>query len=175
MAREYWFAFGPQPSVTSGLAPTFITFVNGSGLTQAPPTITETYVGTGLYKASYTPTQTIAFVLDGATTSLNTSARYIAGVFDPNDTIGQTLVGIGNTVSALGTQLDGIGNTASSFGDLTTSPGTLFGYSKRLVEFLEGNQTFVKASGALTFSSKGSSVLLASKVVSDSSTQTTKT
>lgn len=266
MARDYWFAFGTKPSTYTGLAPTFITFVNSSGQTIAPPTITETYSGTGLYKVNYNATQTIAFVMDGATTGLSDSLRYIFGVFDPNDQFGATLVNvsdrtvtlialgttnvalgtsnvalgttilaqgaalgsslgavsatliaqgatlvgfgtslaaagatlsgvaatlvaegatvvaIGNTLAAIGTTLgsinltvDGIGSTASSFGDSTTDPVTVFGYLKRLQEFLEGDQSYTKASGALTFSSRGSSTLLASKTVSDSNTETTKT
>ena len=274
MARDYWFAFGPQPSATSGLSPTFITFVNGSGVTIAPPSIAETYVGTGLYKVSYTATQTIAFVLDGATTGLATGNRYIFGVFDTEDTIGQTLPAIGNTMIALGTTavaigtsnialgtttvaiglsnialgttgvaiglsnialgttgvaiglsnialgttsvaigstnislgstnvalgttnvaigtsltaavsglgasftwLDTeIGSTASSFGDSSTDPATVFGYLRRVVQFLEGNQTYTKSTGGLVFASRGSSYVLASKTVADSTTQTTKT
>lgn len=285
MARDYWFAFGAQPSAASGLSPTFITFVNSAGATIAPPSITETYVGTGLYKASYTATQTIAFVLDGATTGLATSSRYIFGVFDTQDTIGQTLPAIGNTMIALGTtavatgvaygntmvaigtsnialgttnvaiglsnialgttnvaiglsnialgttgvaiglsnialgttnvaigssnialgtsnialgvtnvaigtsltaSVSGIGSsfswisteigsTASSFGDSATDPATVFGYLRRVVEFLEGDQTYTKSTGGLVFSSRGSSYALASKTVSDSTTQTTKT
>lgn len=270
MARDYWFAFGAQPSVATGLAPTFITFVNSAGNTIAPPTITETYAGTGLYKANYNATQTIAFVLDGATTGLAISNRYIFGVFDPQDTMGQTLTAIGNTAIAIGTSnialgntaiafgvstiafgatlvglgnsglaygqtgvaigtsnialgitnvaigtsnialgmtnvaigtsnialgmtnvalgttavaigtslsfaTIGIGNTASSFGDSSTDPVTLFGYVKRLQEFLEGNQVYTKATGGLVFSSRGSSVTLASKTVSDTTSQTTKT
>lgn len=288
MARDYWFAFGAQPSVSTGLAPTFITFVNGSGQTQAPPSIAETYVGTGLYKASYTPTQTIAFVLDGATTGLATSSRYIFGVFDPQDTMGvssaamgTTLVAIGNTAIALGntgvalgtlnfalgttgvalgttgvalgntgvalgtlnfalgttnvalgttnvalgitsiafgvstiafgttnvalgntaialltnlgtslgvqsaslvamgntlsTLATYVGSTASSFGNSATDPATVFGYAKRVVEFLEGNQVYTKSTGGLVFSSRGSSETIASKTVSDNTTQTTKT
>jgi RNA 3'-terminal phosphate cyclase-like protein len=277
MARDYWFAFGPQPSTASGLAPTFITFVNSSGATIAPPTITETYVGTGLYKANYNATQTIAFVLDGATTSLTTNIRYIFGVFDPEDTAGQTLVAFGNTAVALGlsnialgttnvaigtsnialgmtnvaigtsnialgmtgiafgatnvaigtsnialgmtnvalgtsnislgmtnvaigtsnialgmtnvaigltnvaigTSLafvaTSIGSTASSFGDSATDPGSVFGYLKRVSEFLEGNQTYTKSTGGLVFYSRGSSATIASKTVSDTTSQTTKT
>lgn len=305
MARDYWFAFGAQPSVNTGLAPTFITFVNSAGTTIAPPTIAETYSGTGLYKANYNATQTIAFVLDGATTGLGTNNRYIFGVFDPQDTMGQTLVAVGNTAIAIGLSglafgqtgvaigtsnialgmtnvaiglsnialgntaiafgvstiafgstlvglgntglafgqtgvaigttnlgyglsnislgmtnvaigmtnlgyglsnislgttnvaiglsnialgttavaigtslsfaLIGIGNTASSFGDSTTNPVTLFGYVKRLQEFLEGNQVYTKSTGGLVFSSRGSSYVLASKTVSDSVSQTTKT
>lgn len=62
----------------------------------------------------------------------------------------------------------GIGSTASSFGDSSTDPADLFGYMKRIVENLEGNQTFLKASGALTQYSRGSSVALYSKAIANS-------
>ena len=111
MSRDYWFAFGNRPSANTGLAPTFITFVNGSGQTIAPPSITETFAGTGLYKVSYNATQTIAFVLDGATTGLQTSDRYIFGVFDPADKFSTTLTAMGVTLGAMGTTLGAMGTT----------------------------------------------------------------
>lgn len=247
MPRDYWFAFNSPPSSSSGLAPTFITFINSSGATIAPPSITEGLTLTGLYKASYNATQTIAFVLDGATTGLANSQRYIFGVFDPQDMFGSTLTGIGNTSIAIGTTLIGfgmtnvalgttnvalgttnvalgttglavgvtslsytvtdnallvnvispavaatgvtltgvgntlstlgtyVGSTASSFGNSATQPATVFGYAKRVVEFLEGDQVYTKATGGLVFSSRGSSEILASKTVSDSTSTTTKT
>lgn len=131
MARDYWFGFGTNPTTNTGLAPTFIFFVNGSGQTQAPPSITETYVGTGLYKSSYTPTQTIAFILDGATTGLATADRYIFGVFDPQDTMGSTLVAVsaslialGNSNIALGMSNVALGNSNIALGMTNVSIGT---------------------------------------------------
>ncbi len=248
MARDYWFAFGSRPAANTGLAPSFITFVNGSGVTIAPPTIAETYVGSGLYKVNYNATQTISFVMDGATTGLSDSIRYIMGVFDPNDTFGSTLVAIGNTSIAIGTSgialgntaiaigtsgialgntaiaignsnialgmtnvaigltgigvglatgstlvaqgstivamgdtlvsinlnLASIGSTASLFGDSITQPGTLFGYMKRVVEFLEGDQTYTKASGVLVYEARGGNTLIASKTITDSNVETTR-
>lgn len=262
MARDYWFAFGSQPSLTASLAPTFITFVNGSGQTIAPPAITETFAGSGLYRVNYTATQTISFIMDGATTGLDSSIRYIFGVFDPQDNLAQTfaaansslvalgmssvalgttsvaiglsnialgttnvalgtsnialgmtnvalgtsnlaqgntsialgttavaigltltgletstgttLVAIGNTLSGFNLNISGIGDTSSTFGDVNADPVTVFGYLKRVVEFLEGNSTFTKATGGLTFSSRGSSYVLANKTVSDTTTETTK-
>jgi hypothetical protein len=213
MARDYWFAFGSQPSVTASLSPTFITFINGSGTTYAPPAITETFAGSGLYKVNYGATQTMSFVMDGATTGLDSSIRYIFGVFDPQDTLAQTftaanaslvalgmtgiaigitgvgygasnflllnnmgttLVGAGNTISFLGGALAGIGDTSSPYGSSAQDPSTLFGYAKRIVEFLEGNSIYTKATGGLTFSSRNSATLLASKTVSDTTTTTTK-
>lgn len=206
--------------MTASLAPTFITFINGSGTTYAPPAITETYPGSGLYKVNYGATQTMSFIMDGATTGLDSSIRYIFGVFDPQDTLAQTftaanaslfafgasnialgmtnvaigtslgalgitnlaqstnngatIVAIGNTLSGINTNLAGLGDTASTFGDVNTNPGTVFGYLRRVVEFLEGNSTFTKATGGLTFSSRGSSYVLANKTVSDTTTTTTK-
>lgn len=244
MARDYWAVFtSGAPSTTSGLAPTFITFINGSGANITPPSISEP--GTkGLYKFSYDATQTIAFVLDGATTSLGSGStvRYLSGVLDPQDTFGSTLTAIGatvtshntlftnlgttlvaigstnlamgvtqagmgntlaavgvsltaqgstilgigasltaqgNTIAALGASFGGlaafIGSTASSIGSTSADPVDLFGFAKRALEFMEGNQTYTKATGILDFYSRGSSTLLREKTVSDGVTQTTKT
>ncbi len=139
MARDYWFAFGTgNPTTYSGLAPTFIAFINNAGTTYSPPAITER-ASTGLYQISYGPTQTIAFILDGATTGLATSDRYISGVFDPYDQFGVTLnaaFALGTTSVAIGTTLIGYGTT-SVFGisailgygsTTTTGISTLLGY-----------------------------------------------
>jgi hypothetical protein len=264
MPRDYWFTFNVLPSSAASLAPTFISFINSSGQTIAPPTITETYAGSGFYKASYHATQTIAFLLDGATTGLPSINRYITGVFDPQDMFGNSLISIGTSLTALGNTLifwgasnnalgstilawvintgtsltaqgvsitaqgvsltaqgntlifwgasnnalgstilswvmntgtslssqgtsiiamgntlsvlaSYVGSTASSFGDSGTDPATVFGYAKRVVEFLEGNQVYTKSSGGLVFSSRGSSYTIASKTVSDTSSTTSKT
>ncbi len=143
MARDYWFAFGTgNPATYTGLAPTFITFVNNAGTTFAAPAITER-AATGMYQISYGATQTMAFVLDGATTSLATSDRYISGVFDPYDQFGVTLnaaFALGTTSVAIGTTLIGYGTT-SVFGistiigyGFTTNFGisTILGYGTTL-------------------------------------------
>ncbi len=222
--RDYWAVFGSgAPSTYSGLAPTFISFINGGGSNITSPAITEP--GTkGLYKFAYDATQTISFVLDGATTQLASSDRYITGVLDAYDTFGVTLnaigatqsangillgnmgitlsaigstvgliggigstqtangiliTNIGTTLVATGSSLSGlasfVGSTASSFGSTSIDPTTLFGFLKRAQEMTEGNETYVKSTGVMTASSRGSSTLLASKTISDTSSQTTKT
>ncbi len=121
MARDYFFAFGSgQPSTYASLAPTFITFVNNGGTTFAPPTIAEKFPGSGLYYVSYGATQTMAFVLDGATSGLATSDRYIVGVFDPYDQFGVTL----NAAYALGVTSVAIGTTLMGFGSSNLALGT---------------------------------------------------
>jgi hypothetical protein len=92
--------------------------------------------------------------------------------------MGTTLVGIGNTAAFFGNSsalFSYIGSTASSFGSTSVDPSTLFGFLKRAQEFMEGNNTYTKATGVLDFYSRGSSTLLAEKTVSDTSTTTTKT
>lgn len=113
MARDYFFVFGSgNPATNASLAPTFITFVNSVGTTFAAPTIAEKFPGSGLYYVSYGATQTMAFILDGATSGLATSDRYIAGVFDPFDQFGVTL----NSAYALGVTSVAIGTTLAGFG-----------------------------------------------------------
>lgn len=113
MARDYFFVFGSgNPATNASLAPTFITFVNNAGTTFPTPAISEKYPGSGLYYVSYGATQTMAFVMDGATSGLATSDRYISGVFDPYDQFGVTL----NAVYAFGATNVAIGTTLSGFG-----------------------------------------------------------
>src|ERR1700677_4415036 len=108
MARDYWFAFGGgNPATNSGLQPTFITFMNDLGSGFVAPGITE-MASKGLYLCQYGATQTITFTLDGATTGLVATDRYIAGVFDPYDMFGATLnslYGIGVSLTAQGVSL----------------------------------------------------------------------
>lgn len=205
MARDYLFTFGSgNPSSRASLAPTFISFVNASGQTLAAPSVTETYAGTGFYKVNYGSTVPVFFVMDGATTGLAASERYISGMFDPYDQFGQTLsamaaslVVLGTTLSAVAGQVGGIGttlayidgnilasgaslssligNSSSSFGSTSTDPTTLFGFMKRAQEFWEGDSTYTKATGILDFYNRGSSTLLREKTISDSVSTTTKT
>lgn len=106
---------------------------------------------------------------------------------------GSTLVAIGNTSIALGTNavssgitsvalgnsilsivggftstLSGIGSTASSFGTTTADPVDLFGYMKRVIENLEGDQDYFKQTGVLQIYSRGSSTLLRQKTIANS-------
>ncbi len=155
MARDYWFAFGTgNPATYSGLSPTFISFVNNAGTTFPGPTITER-AASGLYQISYGATQTMAFTLDGATTGLATSDRYISGVFDPYDQFGVTLnaaFALGTTSVAIGTTLIGYGTT-SVFG-ISTIIG--YGFTTNF-----GISTILGYGSTLTF---GMSSLLSSSV-----------
>lgn len=111
MSQVYWLRFNSSvaPYTTSGLAPTFISFAKYDGTTLAAPGITAPFASLGIYQFSYTPSFSIAFVVDGATTGLSDANRYIAGVLDVTDSLsldlantGSTLVGIGNTAIAIG-------------------------------------------------------------------------
>lgn len=197
MAKTYYLRFGGgDPRAYTGLSPTLISFVRSDGQTIAPPSITEFFAGSGIYSFTYGTTQSIAFLADAATTLPGTQGRYVVGCIDPSDRIdevGTTLVAIGTSNIALGTTnvaigttltaiattilsqstsltvtVAGIGSTASSFGTSNTDPVDLFGYVKRIMENLEGNETFLKASGNLTQYSRGSSVTLWSKTIANS-------
>jgi hypothetical protein len=192
--RPYWISFGA--SAVSGLNPTFIQFRSTAGSTLAPPSITEPG-SFGMYLFNYDPITQVAFICDGATTGLAFQDRYVKGVLDPFQQFGVTLVAIGNTSIALGisgvaqgSTLFGfgsslyalglssralVGDTSSSFGTELSDPSTVFGFLKRAQETREGNETYTKATGDLDIYSRGSSQLLASKTVADSSTSTTKT
>lgn len=103
---------------------------------------------------------------------------------------GSTLVGIGNTSISLGisgvalgtsiyalSQAIGssfstlnllIGTTASIIGDTVTSPVDLFGYMKRTRELFEGQQQFVKSTGALTMLDRTGATMLVNRTVTNS-------
>lgn len=130
--RPYWISFGS--SAVSGLAPTFIVFVTPGGANGTPPAITEPG-SLGLYKFDYDASLTqIAFVCDGATSSLAFSDRYVQGVLDPYDTFGVTLnsayalgvtsVALGTTAVAIGTTSVAIGTTLTAFGLTNVALGT---------------------------------------------------
>lgn len=124
--RDYWLRFGSgNPQSLSGLAPTFITFIDSSGNNITPPAITEPG-SKGLYKFSYDPTLTIAFVADGATTGLASSDRYIVGALDAQDTFGVTLNAIGTTQVAMGSTLIGFGNSFVVFSSTFTALNSSF-------------------------------------------------
>lgn len=196
------FGFG-DPRTYTGLAPTMLIFADNAGATIAPPAITEALAGSGIYKFDYGTTVPISFLADAATTSPGPQGRYVVGSLDPADRAdeyGTTLVAIGATNFALGTTnvalgttavaigttilagnasltvaVSGLGSTASSFGTSSADPVDLFGYMKRVLENLEGNQTFTKPSGSLAIYSRGSSTLLTTKTIANSVSLVTKT
>lgn len=93
--------------------------------------------------------------------------------------IAATLIGVGNSIFAMGTSMTAgaslVGSAADTFGDSGTDPTTMFGYLKRLQEFNEGDSLYVKGTGVLTMSSRGSSAALASKTITDGSSAVAKT
>jgi hypothetical protein len=165
MAKDFVVQFGyGNPTLMTGLSPTFTVFkVVGQGNT-TPPAITEIPTSTGLYTFSYTPLSAIAFVIDGGS-ALSASSRYVVSSLDPVQTVDQGVSGI----------IASLGSTASSFGSTSVDPGTVYGYLKRLQEFNEGNSSFTKSSGVWDVYSRGSSTLLAEKTITQSTTSVTKT
>lgn len=222
--KTYYVRFGNgDPRSNTGLSPTFLIFnTYGSGVT--PPGITSVIGATGIYAFQYGTTTPIAFLIDGATSGLDATGRYVTGAIDPSDRAdeyGTTLVAIGTSGLALGTTsvalgitgiafgvsnlaigisiyaqgntltalsitlsaisstlglLSGlIGSTTSSFGTDVADPNTLFGYLKRIQENLEGNNSYIKPSGALSIYSRGSSQLLITKTIANSVSAVIKT
>ncbi len=94
--------------------------------------------------------------------------------------LGTTAVAIGTTILAgLGSGLSlssdillRIGTTGSVFGTNLAEPVDLYGYMKRIQEFLEGDKSFTKTTGVWAVSSRGGS-LLASKIMTNTSTVVT--
>lgn len=135
MAQNYFFKFGSgQPSVYAGLSPTFIAFIKADGTSLAPPGISQIGTSLGLYTFAYGVTQSISFVIDGATTGLASSDRYVFGAIDPSDRIsefgtsilafGTTCVALGTTNVALGTSNIALGTTNVALGTTSVALGT---------------------------------------------------
>lgn len=82
------------------------------------------------------------------------------------------MAGVANISLQSGEILNRIGATTSSFGTSAVDPGDLYGYLKRVQEFLEGDKTFTKTSGVWDVKSRGGS-LLVSKTMSNSSSTVT--
>jgi len=157
VAKLYWFKFGSgDPATRAGLSPTFILFVNPEGATLVPPGITEPG-GHGLYQFQYGATQGMGFVLDGATTGLIDSERYLSGNVDPVDGIDEQ-----------------IGTTGDSFGTTATDPSTVLGFLKRSQEISEGDNLYTKSSGKWQLFNRGSTTLLREKTIADGSASITK-
>lgn len=157
MSKMYNLKFGSgKASGNTGLTPTFTIFsVLGLTAIQAPA-ITELPAGSGIYQYFYNPTLAITIEVDGGS-GLSANDRYIYGTLDPVQAVDQSI----------GLPTDAIGSTS-------TGPTTLFGFSRRLQNFNEGDALFIKSTGAWYVSSIGSSILLMTKTLTNSVSQATK-
>lgn len=156
MPKDYFLAFGSNPSTNTGLTPTFIVFATATGQTLTPPAITEAISGTGVYTFSYGSTASIFFGVDGGS-GLAATDRYIYNRVDPVDAVDQVL-----------------GSTLSSFGSTLVDPVTVMGLLKRNQEFNEGDAIVDKSAQTWSISSRGASTLLRVKNLTNTSTQSTK-
>jgi hypothetical protein len=148
----FFLQFGSgDPSNNSGLSPTFTIFKDSAGNDITPPSIAE-ISSSGIYSFTFSPTLSIAFVCDGATTGLSSTDRYITGGLDP-----------------------AIGDTSALIGDSSSDPTSVFGYLKRLQELQEGDEEYTKASGVLERKDRTGATTLVSQTISDSTSNITKT
>jgi hypothetical protein len=158
MSKIYWLQFGSgDPSTKTGLTPTLSLFANFGGTLITGPGVTEVPALSGLYQFTYGPTNSIIFKADGGSI-LADSDRYIVGVLDPIQAVDEK-----------------VGTTTDSFGSTAADPTTLYGFAKRNQEFLEGNATFTKSTGIWSVASRGSSTVIATKQLSNTTTLATKT
>jgi hypothetical protein len=159
MAKQYGLKFGSgDPRINTGLTPTFLIFFSPTtGQTIAPPGISESLAGSGLYTFVYGPTSSVEFLVDGAG-SLSSIDRYITGILDPIQAVDEK-----------------VGYTTDSYGTTNTDPTTLWGQTKRNQEFNEGNATYNKTTTLWDIYSRGSSQLLAEKTLTNTVTSATKT
>jgi len=155
--KSYWLKFGSgDPAAFTGLTPTFTIF-SAAGITAlAAPALTELPTGSGLYNFQYGPTVAIIFKADGGA-ALAAGSRYITGTLDPIQAVDEK-----------------VGFSSDSFGSTSADPGSMYGYLKRLQEIMEGNAVFTKSTGTWDISSRGSSTLLRSKSLTNTTTVATK-
>jgi hypothetical protein len=164
MAKTYVVVFGSgNPASYTGLSPTMTVFQNYIAGASTPgwtlatgPTLSEIASGTGLYSFQYNPLTPYAFVCDGGAALLSTD-RYVKGVLDPIQAVDER-----------------VGFSTDSFGSTAIDPASMYGYLKRALEFMEGNSSFDKTSGVWTIYSRGSSTLLTTKTLTNSSGNVTK-
>lgn len=92
--------------------------------------------------------------------------------------LGTSNFALGTSIYAQGQSMTvtvaGIGTAGSTIGGSATDPIDLFGYMKRALEFWEGNAAFNKTSGAWGIYSRGSSILLRSKTLTNATDGITK-
>lgn len=90
------------------------------------------------------------------------------------NTIIADLGNIGVSLSALSISLPVLGSTLSSIGGSAGDPVDLFGYVKRIAELIQGQEQFVKTSGALTMYDRTGATLLNSRTISNNSSMVIK-
>lgn len=156
MSSTYLFKFAPgNPMSLSQLSPTFIVF-NAGSTAVTPPAITN--VGNGFFKFSYGPTlPPVSYIIDGGAI-LNSLDRFLVGVLDP--------------IQAIDKQ---IGFVSTDKSGSTLDPTTLAGMLKRQIDEREGDSIYSKGLGIWRIFSRGSSMLLRTKQLSDSSSSSTST
>ena len=175
----------------SAVTPPGITqIVTGSGLYNFfwTPTLPIYFLLDGI---TTTATDRYVFGILDPAHIIDEAAVTLLAIGNTNIAIGTTAVALGNSNIAIGTSVlaasitsaaissslsvltAAVGSTTSTFGDSASDPGTLYGYLKRIQEFLEGRSTFTKATGSWAISSRGGS-LLATKTLTNTSSQVTK-
>lgn len=154
----YYLVFGSgDPSNNTGLSPSFTVFQNSAGGATTAPSISE--IGSsGIYTFSYDPQGSINFVADGATTGLTDSNRYVIGSLDVGD----------------GLQNLDVGTASDTIGDDSTEPTSLFGFIRRIQNFLEGQSVYTKATGAFVVKDKSGATTLTDQTITDNDTTVTK-
>lgn len=156
-ALNYYLVFGSgNPSDNSGLAPTFTSFLNSAGSATTAPAISEIN-STGIYTFSYEAQGSINFIVDGATTGLADTDRYITGSVDIDDRNSDFILGLS---ASIGTPSDAIGDTS-------TAPTTVFGFLSRVRNWLEGESTYTVASGVLATKDTSGNTTLSSRTITN--------
>lgn len=159
MSYKFALRFGSgNPQDTAGLSPTFILFRDETGADKTPPSVTEVGASSGLYYFNYEPsaTFTIFFIADGGSAITDDSVRYVSGSLDPVAAVDRSL-----------------GFSSDSYGT-TAVPSNIFGFVKRLEEYWRADATFNKSNGVWEQYASGSSTLLFSKTLSNSTSEVTK-
>lgn len=130
----YWLKFGTTGATTySGLAPTLTVFKKYDGTVVTAPGITQPIANYGLYQFEFSASFSVVFEVDGATTGLGPTDRFIYGSCEALDAtnfgattsaLGSTVSGIAATLVAQGSTVVGIGTTLVAQGSTVVGIGT---------------------------------------------------
>jgi len=157
MPKTYGLIFGSGDSANnSGLSPTFVIFNAGATLPVTPPPISETPTGSGIYTFVYGATIPNFFKADGGS-ALLAADRFRYGSLDAIQSVDEK-----------------IGSGSDSIGSTAVDPNTLMGLAKRSLEFEEGNAVFNKSTQVWSVFARGSSTLLFTKKLTNTTSQSTK-
>jgi hypothetical protein len=140
----------------TGLSPIITRLQGVDGVAVSVPTVVASGATLGFYGFTALITSQLQGEIDFGT-GISSSRRYIQFALDPIMKVDAE-----------------IGNTTDTYGTSSVDPDTLHGKANRTQEFLEGNAIFNKSSLSWSVYSRGSTTLLMTRTLTNTSSQATK-